>query len=173
MIKAIFLDFEGVITNEGRICHGVIFPSLEKYFSIDELHKRYEKGKFGLIEEEEFFKGIPKEKRYSFLKKVKYSPNAKKAIKELKKITKIFIASNQVKCIFEEETKKLGILKLTDGVFMSAYMQKAKPQKEFYEEMLQKTKFKPEECIFVDDAKRNLIPAKEIGFNVVWMNRKV
>jgi|GEM_PF-1064241 len=172
MIKAVFLDFEGVITNEGRICHSVIFPSLKKYFSLDELHARYEKGKFGLINEEDFFGGIPKEKRYSFLKSVKYSPSAEESIKELKKLAKMFIASNQVKCIFEKETEKLGVLKLTDGVFMSAYMQKAKPNKDFFEEMLAKTGFSSKECIFVDDAKRNLIPAKELGFNVVWMNRK-
>ena len=171
-IKAVFFDFEGVITKDGRICHSILFPSLKKWVSLEELYKRYEEGKYGLLNEKDFFKGIPKEHRYNFLKKVKYNKGTKQTVEKIGKKIKVFIASNHVKCVFESELKKLGCEKLFNKIFMSAYIKLAKPDKDFFYYMLKKTKLNSKNCIFVDDAKRNLIPAKEIGFITVWMNTK-
>ena len=47
-----------------------------------------------------------------------------------------------------------------------------KPSREIYEIALQKAGVKPENCIFIDDRDKNLLPAMELGMNVIKFSRE-
>jgi len=42
-----------------------------------------------------------------------------------------------------------------------------KPQKEIYELVMTKTDSRPQDCVFVDNKRQNLTPAKELGMNAI------
>ena len=173
MIKSIFLDFEGVVTKNGHILHGGFFPLLSKYCSFEELARRYEVAKTGKLKFNEFMEGVPKEKMKEYLAMVLYQKGAKEAIKKLSKKYPLYLASNHIPTFFEKSIKILGAKKFFKKIFVSHKMGCAKPSKEFYEKILKGARAKANESIFVDDAKRNLIPAKEMGFVTVWANNSV
>ena len=53
-------------------------------------------------------------------------------------------------------------------VIVTSYGEKiAKPNKEIYLRVTQKLGVLPEECVFIDDFKRNIIPAKELGIKTI------
>jgi len=172
MIKAIFLDFEGVITARWNILHGVIFKDLEGEITYEEMDQRYQLAKVGKITFAQFIKGIPKNKWKSFEKYVKYRKGSKSALVKLSKKYPLYIASNHIPGFFEREMWLLEAKKYFKKVFASHKMGLAKPNPEFYLAMLKKTGLKAEECLFVDDAKRNLEAAKKLGFVTVWMDNK-
>lgn len=172
MIKAIFLDFEGVVTAEWSIIHAHLFPKLGEFFPYDELKKRYDLGKRGKLTFEQFTKGIPVEKRFGHMDKVKYRRGSKEALQKLSKKFKLYIASNHLPIYFDEEIKKLKIKKYFRKLFPSNELNCAKPDKEFFYKILKISGEKNNESIFVDDAKRNLIAAKNNGFITIWMNNK-
>ncbi len=45
-----------------------------------------------------------------------------------------------------------------------------KPEKKIYEIALEKTNSNPEECLFIDDQERVLIPAREMGMKTIRFN---
>ena len=173
MVKAIFIDFEGVVTARWNIFHGIMFEtSLKHYMTMEEMEKRYAKARVGKLSFEEFLKGVPASEHYSFLEHVKYRRGSREALKILRKKWALYIASNHVSGFFEKEIEQLGAKRYFRKLFASHLMGKAKPDRAFFEQMLKETGLKADECVFVDDAKRNLEAAKKLGFVTVWMNNE-
>jgi HAD superfamily hydrolase (TIGR01509 family) len=172
MIKAIFLDFEGVVTDIGRVMHLNLLPKLKEYFTFEEMKQRYDLAKVGKLNFEEFTKGIPEEKRFIHMDKVKYRKGTREALKNLKKKYNLYIASNHLEVYFWMEVEKLKAKKYFRKIFPSNELKCAKPGKEFFKKVLKLSGEKSGESVFVDDAKRNLSTAKEIGFITVWVNNK-
>ena len=172
MTKAIFLDFEGVVTSQWNIIHGVIFSELKGYITMEELDRRYHLAKLGKMPFEEFVRGIPEEKWRAFAKHVLYRKGSKEALEGLKREGKyaLYLASNHIPGFFEEEIALLGAKKYFKGLFASHELGAAKPDSEFFEKMLEKAGLEAKDCVFVDDAKKNLETAKEMGFTTVWMD---
>lgn len=172
MIKAIFLDFEGVVTAQWSIIHAHLFPKLSEFFSYEDLKKRYDLAKRGKLTFEQFVEGIPEEKRFAHMEMVKYRKGSKEALQKLSKKYPLYIASNHLPVYFDEEIKKLKVKKYFRKLFPSNDLKCAKPDEEYYQKITKLSGQKVNESIFVDDAKRNLIPAKKLGFTTVWMNNK-
>ncbi|MEO6109708.1 MAG: HAD family phosphatase [Candidatus Saccharimonadales bacterium] len=63
--------------------------------------------------------------------------------------------------------KQAGYYDMFDEIIASCKVGYAKPQKEIYELALKQLKTTGAESIFIDDKQRNLVPAKEMGFEVV------
>ena len=57
--------------------------------------------------------------------------------------------------------------KLFDGGLFSYEEQMAKPNKEFYEKLINKYNLIKEETIFFDDKEKNVIAANEIGIKAI------
>ena len=174
MVKAIFLDFEGVVTKNWNILHGVLFPTLQEYVTMEELDRRYGQAKVGKMTFEEFVEGIPEEKWRAFAKHVLYREGSREALEALKREGKcdLYLASNHVPGFFEKEIGLMGCKKYFKGIFVSHEMGSAKPDREFFERMLKETGLRAKDCVFVDDAKRNLEAAKRLGFMTVWMDNE-
>ena len=69
----------------------------------------------------------------------------------------IHVKSNELK----------GFYNLFDYLFLSTEIGIRKPELEKYKYVLKKLKTKPKKCIFIDDKFKNLIPARQLGFNVI------
>jgi len=63
--------------------------------------------------------------------------------------------------------KKFQYHKLFHSVVYSFEVEVCKPDKKSYEHILEKLKVKPEECLFIDDSKKNILSAKEMGITVI------
>ncbi len=172
MIKAIFLDFEGVLTVEGNLIRNILYPKLKEYATLDELREMYSNARSGRIPLKKAFAKVPFNKLLRTSENIKAKGGAIKILRELEKVYPLFIASNHVPVIFEKAIETLKMKKFFKKIFVSFEMKINKPNKEFFGIMLEKTGYAPSECVFVDDSKTNLVPAKEIGFVTIWFNNK-
>jgi len=172
MIKAIFLDFEGVLTTEGSIVRNILYPKLREYATLDELRKMYEDARCGKLALADAFFKIPVEKLLKISNEIKAKKGAGRLLEELHEKNEIYLASNHIPLIFEKAVGNLKIKKYFKKIFVSFEMKTNKPNKEFFEIMLKETNYSPSECVFVDDSKTNLLTAKEMGFITIWFNNK-
>lgn len=70
------------------------------------------------------------------------------------------------------EVNATSIGKYFEDIFISNELGCYKPQKEFYEYALKKIDISPENVLLVDDKEALLLPAKELGMEVVHIDRK-
>lgn len=86
-------------------------------------------------------------------------------IKKLKEYNyHIYALSNTHKVLFDY-VKNLDVGKYFDGLLISAIEVMMKPNKEIYERLLEKFDLIPEECLFIDDREKNVLPAKDCGMH--------
>ena len=85
---------------------------------------------------------------------------------ELKKKFRLVIFSDN----FDAVTSTIRAdpaLKIFDEMFFSNEMHKTKQEEGTFEDVLEKLKLKPKECVFIDDKEKNLEPAKALGIKTV------
>ncbi|HNV01557.1 MAG TPA: HAD-IA family hydrolase [archaeon] len=169
MIKAIFLDLEGVVTHNGRILTDGVYRHTKNYLTKKQVLERYKKARTGKLSYEEFFRGVPKNKRDDFLKEVFFHKGSKTALEKLCKKYPLYLASNHIDILFEKEINKLKIKKYFKKIFVSKELKTRKPFLKFYKTILKKTNLKGNETIFVDDTKRNLKGAKKCKMITIQM----
>jgi len=63
--------------------------------------------------------------------------------------------------------QKFDYHRLFDSTLYSFEVAASKPDKKVYALILKKLKSKPDECIFIDDNLKNLIPARELGITTI------
>ena len=94
-------------------------------------------------------------------------------IKELKnKGYKLFLCSNAAES-FHKYEDSIEAFKLLDAKIVSADIKKVKPDKEFFEYVLNTYNLKPEECFFIDDLAQNVKGAYECGIDGYQYNGNV
>jgi len=72
-----------------------------------------------------------------------------------------------------EKIKQTEVAKYFDQILISAEVGFMKPEKQMFELLFSKLEVMPEELIFVDDAEKSLVNAKEIGFTpILFVNAK-
>jgi len=169
VIKAIFLDLEGVVTHNGRILTDGVYRHTKNYLTKKQVLERYKKARTGKLSYEEFFRGVPKNKRDDFLKEVFFHKGSKTALEKLCKKYPLYLASNHIDILFEKEINKLKIKKYFKKIFVSKELKTRKPFLKFYKTILKKTNLKGNETIFVDDTKRNLKGAKKCKMITIQM----
>ena len=76
---------------------------------------------------------------------------------------KVVMFTNQNKTISDMIAEKYGLNEVFDAIFSSGEIKIAKPATEAFEAVLGKLGVKPENFVFVDDAKANVEGAKQIG----------
>lgn len=88
-------------------------------------------------------------------------------IKGLKPQYKVSILSNADLNLEERIKDGIGIHHLFDDIISSAVVGVAKPKHEIYELAAKRLELPPEECVFIDDAERNVTAAKEVGMMAI------
>ncbi len=162
----------GVIYSNGTMFSSIIPPLLKGILTKEEIIERYQKKKTGGMTDKEYWKGIanPDEIIEKTAEQLKPDPDLN-IIKELK-FDKIIMLSNHISRFARVSIEKDHIEEYFDEIFISEEIGFAKPDKAFYWYALEKIQAKPEECIFVDDQLKNLVPAKEIGIKTVYFKRR-
>ena len=104
---------------------------------------------------------------------IKLKPDAINNIKKLKRFGKIYLLSNTNKIHydhFKNECKEL--FELFDGLFFSFLNGKRKPERMFFEYLIQNSGLQPQVSLFIDDSIENINAGKKSGFNTLLINEK-
>lgn len=178
MIKNLIFDFGNVVIQfiQPNIVSKVTTNPVEHALLLEAV---FGKGKFeetdrGLISADEH-KVITKKQLPEYLHKkadelldvwyidLPVTDGMEQLIKDAKKAGyKIYLLSN-INIQFAENTDKVPVLKLFDGIMLSSLVKHVKPEKEIYHALLDKYNLKAEESIFVDDRKINIDGGEAVG----------
>lgn len=179
-IKWIIFDMCGVLI-EDAYQHIFREVSKEKGYDhltfMDEIREPLDKTMQGIISERDFFQIILKRFDLNFTIKeleekliagfVKIE-DTWKVVENLKdKGYKLAILSDMGKEMVEKEMNTLELRKYFDELIFSSETGYKKPQLELFKIALEKLNSKPEECIFIDDKKRNTDAAKKLHINTI------
>lgn len=92
----------------------------------------------------------------------------RKIIEKLKKMGfKLGLLSVHAKEWINHCVRKFDYHKLFHSTLYSFEVAASKPDKKVYKLVLQRLDSKPEECVFIDDNKKNLTPARELGITTI------
>jgi HAD superfamily hydrolase (TIGR01509 family) len=83
---------------------------------------------------------------------------------------KIIIATNHVSFVRNYIGESFEVEYL-DDVIISAEIHKIKPNKDFYEFILNKFEIKPEELLLLDDNQKNIDSAKDMGIITIKVDK--
>ena len=85
---------------------------------------------------------------------------------------KVYCLSNMSHKSVRENADALDFIPLTDGTILSCDYNIIKPEKAIYDLLFDKFNLIPSECVFIDDVKRNIDKAKELGmYGIVFESR--
>lgn len=167
MIKIIAFDFVGVLVREKNIPLTEVEDKLERKFGPNISDSDYINEASNIIDKDlviDTAKDI-----IDKLYEVKDNDLFKK-IKEKNNNIKIIIATNHISYVKEYIDKYLDINNLDDSI-ISAEINRIKPNKDFYQYILDKYNIEPNELLFLDDNMDNVNGAKELGINTIKVNR--
>jgi epoxide hydrolase-like predicted phosphatase len=183
MIKAIIFDFGNVIcTFDNNIFLKKISHFSDK--SLEELDKiiyqnsglpkKYESG---IISSDDFFSEISKlcnlsMSREDFIEAYTNIffpiPETFDLIKKLSKNYKLALLSNTSEWDFKYGIKKFDVIGLFDTISLSFEIGEMKPGEKIYKDALEKLKFEPSECVYMDDIEKYVDVAKGLGINGIY-----
>lgn len=186
MIRNIVFDVNGVLLGHHHFRYMFekrVFPLDWKLFYEIMSSKEAEEGNIGLYASkkeiaEAYLKDHP-EKRKRALKLfddtwTDYFYEVKEMtafLEKLKPHFRIYLLSNVDK---QEMAMIMGMpfYMQVDGAFFSCAEGVAKPEETCYEAFLKKYGLKAEECLFLDDSKKNILAAKKLGFKTFLHERR-
>ncbi len=87
--------------------------------------------------------------------------------KVLKKKYSLIAASNNTKELGHDAIERFKLKEIFDEIYLSCDMQLSKPDRAFFDYILNDLKKKPEECLFIDDKAGIIAAAKSYGFQTV------
>ncbi len=79
----------------------------------------------------------------------------------------IYLLSNYGKEFFEDLEKKADFVSHVDGRIISYEVKFKKPDLEIYNLLIEKYNLMPEETVFIDDSKENILAAKQMKFQTI------
>jgi putative hydrolase of the HAD superfamily len=87
-------------------------------------------------------------------------------IKKLRGKYKIYLFTNTTE-MSNRYNSRTGIYNYFDGLFCSFKTGKVKPNFEAYQFVLEKIRYQPAECLFIEDKPENLLPAQKLGMKTI------
>ncbi len=178
-IKAIIFDYGGVLSEE---------PSLSKFCDFFAQKNKIDPKKFrytflenwgyariGELKADDFWINVattfnisPRRLRAECIDFFTIREGMLEFVRKLKKNNyKLALISNNIDDLFEETIQKYNLRKYFDVILTSYETKVAKPDLRIYQMALQKIGFKPDEILFIDDMKNNLMPAQKLGMHSV------
>lgn len=88
-------------------------------------------------------------------------------LKELKKSYKVYGLTNWSAETFPIALKRFDFLSLFDGIVVSGEEKMIKPDKAFFQLLLNRYNLKAKNCVFIDDNAHNIAAANELGFDAI------
>ena len=166
MIKAILMDYSGVVSQSGSLFESMmeLCPEMTKERSI----KLFNSAKVMGMSNEEYMSNYPKESWEWYFDQATVHEGLMGFLEN--NTMPLYIESNHVSSLVQKEIDILGVRDYFKEIFISDELKLAKPNKKFFEEILKRIGLSANEVIFIDDQKRNLIPAKELGMKVIWVD---
>lgn len=165
MIKVIAFDLVGVLVTEKDINLNDTEEKLERLFGANESDEDYI-NKAKLITNENI---IDITKNIINKLYVVKDRDIFRKIKEKYQV-KIIIATNHVSYINDYIINNLDIENI-DDIIISAKINKIKPNKDFYEYILDKYNIKNNELLFIDDNIENINAAASMNINTIKVNK--
>ncbi|MBU4246327.1 MAG: HAD family phosphatase [Nanoarchaeota archaeon] len=183
MIKAIFFDFDGVLTNFGFGAYNVCFNlHNETGIELEKLLTCYFRHCNGLdtgkISHSDFWEGFckctSKKIDISLLDSAfRNTPVNEKMLalsEKLRKNYKVGIITDNTKARFGAIVDEFRLREKFDAIILSADVGSTKKEERIFKVALDALKVKPEECVFIDNSKKNLeIPAR-MGFKTLFFD---
>ena len=169
MIKLIAFDLNGVLLKSGHLVSENLMSFVEKPYSF--VKKQYLKYSVGKISREDFWGSVGmdlKEGERKLYERVKLNVNLN-LLEMLSKRYTLVIVSNLpkewIKILFFDRAPKLFF----KHVIISGDVGVRKPDRKMYEKLLSESKVSPNEIVFIDDKKSNLMVARDFGMITIWM----
>ena len=179
MIKNIVFDFGGVLLTEDD--NWLLINETKKLLGTNTKHLKeawnfaWPDARSGQIIEDEFFKrflqnlfGNSNPDLVLNLKKIYRKSFGKldtfDLLPELKRNYKMFALTNIIKDWLSLKVNKFNLNNFFDLIISSCDEGVAKPSKEIFLSLIKKGQINPEESVFIDNFKRNIKPARELGF---------
>lgn len=126
----------------------------------------------GLISEEDTYikmqelSGIPAEEiKRDFYALININTELLSHIRALRENYKVYIISNASSSFLRKILEDYSLYEYFDGVFISAEMKIAKPDTKYFDYVLDKIGFTPEEAIMTDDNPKNVKAAADAGID--------
>ena len=168
MIKIIAFDLIGVLLGEKNIELSSDEDKLERLFGPNISDSEYIEKGHEIIGKDRDIVRITK-KIISKLYRVRQE-DVFKTIKDRYKDIKIIIASNHVSYV-RKYIEEVFDKEYLDDIIISAEINRIKPNRDFYQYILDKYDIKAHELLFLDDSKVNVDGAKELGINTIKVDR--
>lgn len=176
--KWIIFDMMGVIFEVGDDTNDLLVPYVQNInvnCSKEKINTVYKEASLGKIESKKLWVnlGVANDINYEVIEK-KYLDNCliidKQFIEVAKRLNgkyKLAILSNDLKEWSKYLRAKYGIDDVVECSIISGEVGYRKPSEEIYDIVLSEIDCKPEDCVFIDDREKNLVPAKEKGMKVI------
>lgn len=105
-------------------------------------------------------------------RRVELYPGARELLEELKRQGReIYLLSNAQRVFTEYEMKALGIYDIFDGIWISSDWGCKKPSHEYFNSLLQKLPYSPEEIMMVGNSVHDdMVPALQLGLRTCFLN---
>ena len=160
MIKVIAFDLVGVLVHEKDVDLTVEQARLERLFDAYDEPVNEEARLLRIDDVRKATLAI-----FNKLYEIKY-PNLFEILRDKYKDIRIIIMSNHVSYIkdYLEENFK------PDDIYLSSLIGLAKPNKDYFNYVLDKENINPEEMLFLDDREKNVLSSKELGINTIFVN---
>lgn len=182
-IESIIFDAMGVLFPIGDDTNDLLVPFVRERnpaISSDEINALYWEASLGRISSEMFWQGcrIPgsalKDLEYSYLNSnlkldAAFLPVAK-ALRS--RGFRLGMLSNDIGEWSAFLRSKFGLNPIFEACVISGDAGIRKPDRRIYELICDKLKSKPENCLYIDDRVKNLLPAKELGMRVIRFARE-
>ncbi len=166
--KAILFDCFGVITD--RVLGNWVPKGMSLGFDPTEIFRKLDMGEMTEVESLQFFSQTVDRPIDEVRKEIDshFKPNYEllEFIKDLKQNGhRIILLSNASNDFFERliPVEYPQFLESFDDVIISSKIQMIKPNKDIYLYALEKNSLKPEDAVFIDDNKDNIVGAEDVG----------
>lgn len=178
--KWIIFDAMGVIYTVGDDTNDLLVPFIRDKnpeISKEYINECYMDASLGEITSDEFWNcmniGNTEKACEEYLDtKLKIDEQFISTAEELKKKYKLAVLSNDVYEWSLFLRKKYGLDRLIDEFIISGKCKLRKPNKDIYMLALKKLNEKAENCLFIDDREKNLLPAVDLGMKAIKFNRE-
>ncbi len=185
MIKAIFFDFDGVLTKDKKgsinVCNnlaeltGIPFREL-----IDAYNYKKQEYNRGTISKEEFWvhfcNRLGKKLDIGLLDDAFTKINVNWPVfnlsQELREKYKIGIISNNPRERFEQNSRDMQLERKFDGLFISFMFKSLKPDRRIFERATEEFGCRADECVFIDNNREKLGVPREMGFHTIYFDEE-
>lgn len=176
-MKVVIFDMYGVIL---KAPEGDLIPFIRKYFpelSDDSINGLWKEAAYGRKTSCEFFrdvgfKGMIRDIEKEYLETIQIDDNFLNTAKCLKRDYKLVLLSNDLSEWSIYLREKFGLNELFDKIIISGDFGILKPDNRLFNIILDCLHQPASECCYIDDRKKNLKAAAQLGMKVILFNRR-